>query len=136
MCGAACTVPIHAQAYGLWVWVDEQGRKTYSNQHPPQHIATDHIIQQPQSPAQSLGLGNDVPLLSGQGGAHTTLSPRETVRRDNCLAAQASLDRLRSRKNWLVEDENGSRQAMDDGMRRAEAARLRQIMRDNCTYAR
>jgi hypothetical protein len=124
----------HAQVPGLWVWHDEHGRKVYSDRAPPSHIPTQSIIQQPaQAPASGAPTGTSAPTGSV---VNAGLSPREAVRRDNCLAAQSSLTLLRSHNNWLIEDAHGTRLAMDQGMRRAETARLRQIMRDNCTYAR
>jgi hypothetical protein len=124
----------HAQVPNLWVWHDEHGRKVYSDRAPPSHIPTQRIIQQPaQGPETGAPRGTSVPMASA---ANAVLSPREAVRRENCLAAQSSLTLLRSHNHWLIEDAHGTRQAMDQGMRRAETARLRQIMRDNCTYAR
>lgn len=122
-----------AQPLNLWVWKDAQGRLVYSDRQPPSNIPQSHIIQQPANVASAAG--NTAPRTLANV-AMNDLSPRETVRRDNCLAAQASITELRGRKNWLVEDEHGTRRPMDEGLRRAETARLRQIMRDNCTYAR
>ena len=122
-----------AQPLDLWVWKDGQGRLVYSDRQPPSNIPQSHIIQQPANVASAAG--NTAPRALTNV-AMNDLSPREVVRRDNCLAAQASITELRGRKNWLVEDEHGTRRPMDEGLRRAETARLRQIMRDNCTYAR
>ena len=122
-----------AQPLDLWVWKDRQGRLVYSDRQPPSNIPQKNIIQQPSN------IVNDASQAAPQVLPHVSmkdLSPRETVRRDNCLTAQAAITELRSRKNWLVEDEHGTRRPMDEGLRRAETARLRQIMRDNCTYAR
>ena len=124
----------HAQVPNLWVWHDEHGRKVYSDRAPPNHVPTQRIIQQP---AQAQGVAAQGASLAATASAgDSVLSPREAVRRENCLAAQSSLALLRSHNHWLIEDAHGTRQAMDQGMRRAETARLRQIMRDNCTYAR
>lgn len=122
-----------AQPLDLWVWRDGQGRLVYSDRQPPSNIPQSHIIQKPSSVASPAG--NSVPRAL-PAVAMNELSPREAVRRDNCLSAQNAMSELRSRKNWLVEDEHGTRRPMDEGLRRAETARLRQIMRDNCTYAR
>ena len=124
--------PAQAQPLGLWVWKDGQGRMVYSDRAPPPNIAQSQIVQQPSTATTAPTAAPRTLSTVGSG----DLSPREAVRRDNCLAAQASITELRSRKNWLVEDEHGTRRPMDEGLRRAETARLRQIMRDNCTYAR
>jgi hypothetical protein len=132
--GIAYSASSHAQVPHLWIWHDEDDRKVYSDRAPPGHIPTQRIIQQPaQAPESDALNGTSTPRASA---ANAMLSPREAVRRENCLAAQSSLNLLRSHNHWLIEDAHGTRQAMDQGMRRAETARLRQIMRDNCTYAR
>jgi hypothetical protein len=123
----------HAQVPHLWIWQDEHGRKVYSDRAPPRHVPSDRIIQQPEAEQGAASPASLTPLSPV---VDTVLSPREAVRRENCLAAQSSLALLRSHNHWLIEDAHGTRQAMDQGMRRAETARLRQIMRDNCTYAR
>lgn len=132
-CLTTHAAPSQAQHLGLWVWKDAQGQMVYSDREPPPGIKPKQIVQQPQvdGPIASPGAHR-----ARESSAAHTLSAREAIRRDNCLTAQASLSELRSRRNWLVEDEHGTRRPMDDGMRRAETARLRQIMRDNCTYAR
>ena len=129
----AFSAPLQAQPLGLWVWTDAQGRMVYSDKEPPPNISPSQIVQKPGAAAAGA-----TPSRVHTHAAATTnpLSPRESVRRHNCLEAQSSLTELRGRKNWIVEDEHGTRQPMDEGMRRAESARLRQIMRDNCTYAR
>ena len=57
------------------------------------------------------------------------------IRADNCQRARASLESLQagaSQPLYMV-NEQGQRVTMDPAMRRAESARLRQIVRDNCT---
>ena len=123
--------PAQAQHLELWVWTDAQGRTVYSDREPPPSITPQQILQQPLA---RHGASGSRTARSPHDSIDTTLSPREAVRRANCLAAQASLDQLRGRTNWLVEDRDGRLRPMDDGTRRAEGARLRQIMRDNCSY--
>lgn len=125
--------PVQAQDVNLWVWTDAQGRTVYSDREPPPAIAPDQILQQPRARHGDSGSRT---ARNPHDTVDATLSPREAVRRANCLAAQASLDQLRGRSNWLVEEVDGTLRPMDDGMRRAESARLRQIMRDNCSYGR
>lgn len=119
-----------AQPLNLWVWKDAHGTMVYSDRAPPAHIRPAQIVQHPSS-ASDDAAARQQPAKTAQAG----FSPRESVRRENCHAAQASLGELRRRKHWLVEAADGTTHAMDEGMRRAETARLRQIMRDNCTYA-
>jgi len=130
---AAACFHVQAQHLGLWVWKDAQGRMVYSDREPPPTIKPNQIIQQPRVEGSS---ASPATLRVPEPVSTASLSPREVVKRENCLAAQSSLTELRGRKNWILEDEAGARRPMDDGMRRAETARLRQIMRDNCTYAR
>lgn len=139
--GLACYVgwvvpPVHAQA--LWVWQDAQGHTTMSDVEPPHQVPEHRIVSRPQdadrhSTRQPGPAITPYPAPAVQGAV--SLSAREVVRRDNCLRAQASLDTLRQSPNVVVEDAQGHRVPMDTGLRRAETARLRQIMRDNCTYA-
>lgn len=121
------TVLIWAWAAGcaradMWVWLDDNGRRVLSDRPPPASVPPQHILQRP---APAVTPPADTPTRP----APTT--PAE-IRADNCQRAQASLAVLKGPHTLLMPDEQGRPVPMDEAMKRAERARLRQIIRDNC----
>lgn len=50
----ACAWTCAGAQAGTWVWLDDSGRKIYSDQPPPSHVPDKRILQQPGKPKLSI----------------------------------------------------------------------------------
>lgn len=127
ICGLASvwTVTAIAQATEMWIWLDDNNRRVLSDRPPPATVPPQRIVRSP-SP-RSLP-DSPEPDASTQGARSTPAD----IRADNCERAQASLSQLQSGARLLMRNEQGQSVPLDAAMMRAERARLRQIIRDNC----
>lgn len=127
ICGLALVwgVTALAQATEMWIWLDEHNRRVLSDRPPPATVPPQRIVRSPSPRAVPADALADPP---GQTPPAVALD----VRADNCDRAQASLAQLQSGARLLMRDEHGQPIPMDAAMVRAERARLRQIIRDNC----
>ncbi len=126
-CGlaTACSMATFARAGNMWIWLDDNNRRVLSDRPPPATVPPQRIVRSPS--LRSLP-DSPEPDASTQGAPSTPAD----IRTDNCERAQASLAQLQSGARLLMRNEQGQPVPMDAAMVRAERARLRQIIRDNC----
>ena len=144
-----------AMAAPPWVWIDEAGRRVFSDMPPPASVPDHRIVRQPAAPpplptnpsAAPSDSAREAPAVEG---ANTPATPgtRVTVeneqqlraveqrnaeiRADNCRRAQESLALLQRPGPLTTVNERGQQVLMTDNVRRAETARAQAIIRENC----
>jgi hypothetical protein len=131
---ACLSVGLQAQAGETWHWRDASGRQVYSDRPPPASVAPAQILRRPDgaSPAATQ------PSPTPRPGRLATVVPEQrspeaaAIRADNCRGAQAAMATLESGVPLQMRNDRGEAVLLDAAMRVAEAARLRQILKDNC----
>jgi len=160
-CALGLLLASAVQAAPTWVWLDENGRRVASDMPPPATVPDQRILRRPAAPASASAAApsaapapataastpaatppRPAPAAGAAAGRLTDAQLRQqveqrnaTIRADNCQRARASLESLQagaSQPLYMV-NAQGQRVTMDAAMKRAESARLRQIVRDNCT---
>jgi Domain of unknown function (DUF4124) len=146
-----------ALAAASWQWLDESGRKVFSDMPPPATVPAKNVLKQP-------GAQRNTPALDHRttDEALKTASPKakaadpaedkkkreadnaEEAKRkaqedknaallaDNCQRAKTSLATLQSGVRLMTSNAQGEPVVLDDTQREQESLRLRQIMADNC----
>lgn len=149
---AVCTFSLAAQAQ--WQWVDNAGRKVFSDQPPPQDIPLKNIVKQPgksaaasvaaPSPAASAAVpqlsNDDKELLAKKKKAESEAMARikeeadslNKIKATNCEKAKANQALLDSGVRMAVINAKGEREFLDDAARAAEQRRIRTVMEANC----
>jgi Domain of unknown function (DUF4124) len=146
-----------AQAQGSWVWLDEQGRKVYSDIPPPASVPERRIQQRPGSdglltvsPAAATGApaadgltapasdaSRQNPARKGSADSAAPLYQRnEEALRENCRRARSALQTLNSGLQLYMLNEKGEQVEMDATGRAQEIQRMQQAERDNCVPER
>lgn len=142
-----------------WIWIDEAGRRVFSDLPPPASVPDHRIVRQPVAPPQApaiaspgpSGTAQEAPAVEGANSApNSPVTPGTTVtveneqqrraveqrnaeiRADNCRRAQESLAMLQRPGPLATVNERGQQVIMTDSVRRAETARAQTIIRENC----
>lgn len=142
---------VHAQ----WQWVDEQGRKVFSDRPPPPQVPADRIHKRPagsKAPAATAatpsapgpGTGVDKDLQARKTADEAAKSQRELTqaqeqekkraraRQDNCARAQAAQTSLADGRLLSHTNAKGERVFMDDTTRAAERQRAQATIASDC----
>ncbi len=149
---ALCTFGLAAQAQ--WQWVDNAGRKVFSDQAPPPDIPLKNIVKQPgKSAATSVEApsapasaatpqlsNDDKELLAKKKKADSEAMARikeeadslSKIKATNCEKAKANQALLDSGVRMAVTNAKGEREFLDDAARAAEQRRIRTVMETNC----
>lgn len=149
---ALCTFGLAAQAQ--WQWVDNAGRKVFSDQAPPPDIPLKNIVKQPgKSAATSVEAlsapasaatpqlsSDDKELLAKKKKADSEAMARikeeadslSKIKATNCEKAKANQALLDSGVRMAVTNAKGEREFLDDAARAAEQRRIRTVMETNC----
>ncbi|MBG6076328.1 DUF4124 domain-containing protein [Polaromonas sp. CG_9.11] len=116
MIGSVVMVSAHAQ----WQWLDNDGRKVFSDRPPPPHIPQKSILKEPgfkaPRPFQGVASGTPVPAASAP-------------------AANASMPKLSGRDAEL-EARKKQAEALEESKKQAEAEKLASARADNCERAK
>jgi hypothetical protein len=153
-----CALTAQAQ----WQWVDNAGRKVFSDQPPPPDIPTKNIVKQPgksaslpaapaataAAPASTAPAAAAAPQLSAEdkdlmakkkkadaeAQAHTKEEADKAAKAkaQNCDNAKANQAMLDSGVRIAVTNAKGEREFLDDDGRKAEAKRIRTARDANC----
>lgn len=118
----ACLAPVLASAQS-WVWLDETGRKVFSDTAPPPGVANNRIIRQP---------GQRVPAAETQA---QTGAPVAAAAPTAATTAAASAPRL-SGKDAALEEKKKQAQAAEAEKKKEQEAKLAQMREENCKRAR
>lgn len=142
-----------AEAQGSWLWLDEQGRKVFSDTPPPASLPENRILQRPASggllpvspaapasaptadgqPAQGSDAARQRPASKASAEASVPLYQRnEEALRENCRRARAALQTLNSGLKLHMLNDKGEMVEMDAASREREIQQMRQAERDNC----
>lgn len=157
VCGATAT----SHASEGWQWLDETGRKVFSDTPPPSSVPERRIVKRPgvapgplvvtpvaqgtppPAPARAATPGTATAEAKGGAAAKAVRVDTEAERQaqeqrnaatraDNCQRARSSLLTLESGARLMVSNPQGEQVPMDEPTRSAEIARVQQAMRDNC----
>lgn len=150
----ACSVPLLASAQ--WQWLDQSGRKVFSDQPPPADIASDRILKSPggrpaaaaatPAPTPSAAApvlkptGKDPALEQKRKQAEAAEAAKRkaeeeryaAAKADNCQRARQSKATLDSGVRIARTNAKGEKEYMDDGQRAAELKRVQAIISRDC----
>ncbi len=152
-----------ANALAQWQWVDEQGRKVFSDLPPPPQVPADRIHKRPsgkttalpaspapapatsQAAGRSTGIDQELQARktadeAAQAQREQTLTQeleknRARARQSNCARAQAAQSALTDGRLTAHTNAKGERVFMDDAMRAAERQRAQAVIASDCTGA-
>ncbi len=147
-------------AQAQWQWVDNAGRKVFSDQPPPLNIPAKNILKQPGKAANVANLpaapasgvaavgtaaaplpsADDKELLAKKKKAEAEALARAKDESDsavkikaaNCERAKANQAALESGVRMAVTNAKGEREMLDDTGRKAEMQRTRAAIQSNC----
>lgn len=111
-----CTVPLAASAQ--WQWLDQSGRKVFSDKAPPPDIAPNRILKRP--------AGAPAPAAQSEAPAPTATAAAPTA---------AALPKP-SGKDAALEEKRKQAEAAEAAKRKAEEEKLAVAKADNCNRAR
>lgn len=115
----ACFAPLLATAQ--WQWIDDGGRKVFSDTAPPAHIPANRILRQPgQRPAQA-----------PESAVPTIASPAPGT-----VAAPAAAAVRAPGRDSVLEDKKKQAEAAEAAKRKAEEQAVAQSRADNCSRAK
>jgi Domain of unknown function (DUF4124) len=157
--GLACTLP--AVGFAQWQWIDNNGRKVYSDQSPPASIPAKNILRQPgvkgtpvvaeAAAAEPAKAQASAPKIAGKdkqleekkkqaeaAEAEKKKADEEKVakaRADNCVRAKRAKAEMDSGVRIARMNDKGEREVMDDAARAVESKRLDGIVASDCKPA-
>src|ERR1035437_5177913 len=149
--GAACLLSLAASAQ--WQWIDNAGRKVFSDRAPPADILEKYILKRPvahaSAPTTSMPQnGASAPKLGGVdkelADKKKKASEAEAAKRkleqennlkariENCARAKQSKINYESGMRMARTNEKGEREVLDDATRGAELKRIQAIINSDC----
>jgi hypothetical protein len=157
--GLACTLP--AVGFAQWQWIDNNGRKVFSDQSPPASIPAKNILRQPgvtgtpvvaaeaaAEPAKAQAsapkiAGKDKQLEEKKKQAEAAEAEKKKaeeeklakVRADNCVRAKRAKAEMDSGIRIARMNDKGEREIMDDAARAVESKRIEGIVASDCKPA-
>lgn len=156
--GLACTLP--AVCLAQWQWIDNDGRKVYSDRSPPANIPADKILRQPglkgppvaaEAAAEPAKAQASAPKIAGKdkqleekkkladaAAAEKKQAEEEQLakaRADNCARAKRAKAGFDSGVRMSRTNDKGEREIMDDAARAAESKRLDAVITSDCKQA-
>ena len=156
-----CSAPLAASAQ--WQWVDNSGRKVFSDQPPPADIAPERILRRPGQRGQAASVpvpaaapeaaataalpkpsGKDSALEAKKKEAEAAAAEKKkaeetriaALRMENCNRAKASKANFDSGVRLSRLNEKGEREILDDNQRAAEVKHLNDIIARDCRQER
>ena len=150
----ACTFPL--SGFAQWQWIDQDGRKVYSDRAPPPDIPQKNILKQPsganrtlaslvpETPASSASApkppGKDPVLEAKKKQAEDEENAKRKSAADklaqdraqNCDRARSSLTVLKSGIRMKAPNANGDMEYLSDATRSAEVDRVQAIISSDC----
>lgn len=145
-------------AAAQWQWVDQDGRKIFSDRPPPADIPEKSILKRPGqrgsgsvTPSTPAPDTAPVPSAAPAGGVDKALQDKKKqadeaqaaqrkaeeernarIRADNCARAQQAKMGVDSGARMARTNEKGEREFFDEATLAAESARLQAIINENC----
>lgn len=112
-------------AFAQWQWVDDNGRKVFSDRPPPAHIAPANVLKRPQA-AQ----GNAPAAAPASSATPTAAAPAAVG------SAAAPAGKPPSGIDPALEEKKAAQEAAEAAQKKAEEARQAQARKENCARAR
>jgi hypothetical protein len=153
--GLACTLP--AVGFSQWQWIDNNGRKVYSDQSPPPSIPPKNILRQPgvkgtpvvaEAAAEPAKVQASAPKITGKdkqleekkkqaeaAEADKKKAEEEKLaqaRAENCARAKRAKAGFDSGVRMAQTNDKGEREIMDDAARAAESKRIDGVIASDC----
>ena len=149
--GVACLLSLAASAQ--WQWIDNAGRKVFSDRAPPVDILEKNILKRPVAPASAptTSMPQDGASAPKLGGVDKELADKKKkaseaeaakrkleqennlkARIENCARAKQSKINYESGMRMARTNEKGEREVLDDAMRAAELKRIQAIINSDC----
>lgn len=138
---SACSCSVFAQ----WQWVDDSGRKVFSDRPPPAHISPQKILKQPKTarssaPAAPVLYPTTTEVLTPEAAAAQAKAAKEA---EQTRAAQQSQERAQTEQAKAEQEEAAHDKALEDAKKKAEAEEAKKLeaqkaatRKDNCARAR
>ncbi len=150
----ACAFPL--AGFAQWQWIDQDGRKVYSDRAPPPDIAQKNILKQPAGSIRTLAsaapeaaasaapapkpLGKDPVLEAKKKQADdeenakrkNATDKQAQDRAQNCERARNSLTVLKSGIRMKAPNASGEVEYLSDAGRAAEISRVQAIVSSDC----
>ncbi len=147
-------------ALAQWQWIDNDGKKVFSDRPPPSDVPDKNItrrpggsrpvaIAPPAAAASATKAGEALPKLSGKDKeleekrqqAEDAEAAKKKIeqekqakaRADNCARARQSKSNFDSGQRIARTNDKGEREILDDSARAAETQRLQQIIGTECS---
>ena len=137
-----------------WLWLDQDGRKVFSDRAPGAEVPAQNILKQPRTtapsnldaptaepPAKELKpTDKDAALLNKKKAAESEEEAQRKAQAEkiaaakveNCEQARRSLNTLQSGIRLSVASADGERVVLDDAARAAEVRRVQEAVASNC----
>ena len=157
----AVTAAMASSALAQWQWIDNTGRKVFSDTAPPASVPDKNILKRPgtpgpmatvpMAPATPAAAEGAAPAAPQAPGVDKELEARKKeaeaveeakkkqeaervarARADNCERAKRSKATLDSGQRLATTNAKGEREIMDDTRRASETQRLQDIIRSDC----
>ncbi len=147
-------------AAAQWMWLDNAGRKVFSDRGPPADVPSQRILKSPGGAAQvaataptTASAANAAASAAGpkvkttepaletkkkqaeqaeQAKAKAAEEETKKLRADSCLQGRKGMDLLNSGARLRVLNAKGELEVMDDTMRAAESTRIQKIIDTDC----
>lgn len=124
---SACSHSVFAQ----WQWVDDSGRKVFSDRPPPEHIAPKNILKQPTHaarPAQPAATSASNAEDSNAASAADTPAAAPQV--------DADLQAQKAKQEAQQKAEEEAKRKQEEAQRKKEEAQQAKARQENCARAR
>lgn len=144
LCVLACAFALPLAASAQWQWVDNQGKKVFSDQAPPADVPEKNILRRPGKAAAAApapkATGVDKELEEKTRKAEEAEKAKRAAeeqklakaKADNCNRARQGKATMDSGMRVARLNDKGEREIMDDQARAAEQRRLQDVISADC----
>ncbi len=135
-----------------WLWLDEAGRRVYSDQPPPPAVPPARVLRQPGVAAPALWTGSapapastppaaaratraasaPPPVIPGEEALRSVQAENARLREAHCARLRDAWVTLQSGVRLARTLPNGEREVLDDAARAAERQRLQALLASDC----
>lgn len=136
LCLATTLLACSQAAFAQWQWVDESGRKVFSDRPPPAHIAPHQILQQPR-PASAATQRIIYPAENGSAPG-AVIDPKEAEAAAKAQALKAEQEAHKAAEAKAQEDskkEEAQRKA-EEAERKKKEQEVAKARQENCQRAK
>lgn len=124
---SACSHSVFAQ----WQWVDDSGRKVFSDRPPPEHIAPKNILKQP---AHAVRNASPVPASTANADSDSSAPTAETAATAPQVDADLQAQKAKQEAQQKAEEE--AKRKQEEAQRKKEEAQQAKARQENCERAR